>query len=198
MPVDPEYLRQLYGSLSDEALREVNRAELVAAAQKYYDAEVVRRELDMTSGSYRPSGPRNKQIEADGDPGRPEEPAFLAVLTAETRDAYIEGAFEVLQVAGIPCSMEFREIQRESPVIQSKTMWALLVPERLYLQATNILELEIYNHDFEAIWSAHLERLSDRELLALKPEQVWCGLFDRVERVTRAYIDELARRRIKM
>jgi len=31
----------------------------------------------------------------------------------------------------------------------------------------------------------------------MQPEIAFCGLFDRVERVTRAYEEELARRRLK-
>ena len=38
--------------------------------------------------------------------------------------------------------------------------------------------------------------LSDEEVLEMKPEVAFCGLFDRVERVNRAYDEELARRRL--
>ena len=34
MPVDPEYLREYFASLSDEALVEINREELVKTAQE--------------------------------------------------------------------------------------------------------------------------------------------------------------------
>jgi hypothetical protein len=40
MAVDPEYLRRYYGSLSDEALMEIDRADLVEIAQNCYDHEV--------------------------------------------------------------------------------------------------------------------------------------------------------------
>ena len=45
MPVDLEYLRQHYASLSDDALLEINRADLVEAAQKCYDHELAARRL---------------------------------------------------------------------------------------------------------------------------------------------------------
>src|ERR1700719_866517 len=57
MPVDLEYLRRHYASLSDEALQELDRAELVETARKCYDEELVRRKplggtkaLDQTEG----------------------------------------------------------------------------------------------------------------------------------------------------
>ena len=43
MPLDPEYLRHHYASLSDEALLELDRSELVETAQKCYDEELIRR-----------------------------------------------------------------------------------------------------------------------------------------------------------
>jgi hypothetical protein len=45
MPADPKFLRQHYASLSDEALRAINRADLVDAAQSCYDDEVKQRDL---------------------------------------------------------------------------------------------------------------------------------------------------------
>ena len=43
MPVDPEYLRQHYASLSEEGLLAIDRADLVELAQKCYDDELGRR-----------------------------------------------------------------------------------------------------------------------------------------------------------
>lgn len=183
MQADPEYLFEHYRSLSDDALRAINRAELIEAAQKYYDAEVKRREFGRGPSA------RKTDIEADDKPTSP-------VLTASSRSPHVDSAFEVLQAAGIPCAVELRDTPREDPGTRPKTIWALLVPDQLYLQATNILERDISNKDTEASWIAHLERLSDLELLALNPEEVWCGLFDLVERVTRAYANEIARRRL--
>ncbi len=36
--------------------------------------------------------------------------------------------------------------------------------------------------------------LSDQELAKAKPQEVFCGLVDRIERVKRAYTEELSRR----
>ena len=55
---------------------------------------------------------------------------------------------------------------------------------------------DILNEEFEAEWKTLLETLSDEDLRGMKPEIAFCGLFDRVERVTRAYEEEMARRRL--
>ena len=75
--------------------------------------------------------------------------------------------------------------------------WRVLVPGKLNLTATSVLEEEIFNPEIEAQWRAHLQELSDDELRAVTPRQAYGGLFDRLERVTRAYEDEMARRGLK-
>ena len=45
MPADPQYLRDHYASLSDEALLAIERDDLVDLAQRCYDDEVGRRKL---------------------------------------------------------------------------------------------------------------------------------------------------------
>ena len=42
-----------------------------------------------------------------------------------------------------------------------------------------------------------MAELSDEELRALNPEDICAGLLDRVERLTRVYTEEIARRRSK-
>jgi hypothetical protein len=59
------------------------------------------------------------------------------------------------------------------------------------------LDSDIFNAEFEAGWRTHLEVLSDQEVRAMNPQVVFCGLFDRMERVTRAYSEELSRRGLK-
>src|SRR5690242_13567789 len=87
MPVDLEYLRQHYASLSDDALLSIDRADLVAAAQNCYDEEIARRNL----GPQRPVArveprraspaiqePVEEEAEADHEsPGDGEKPDWL-------------------------------------------------------------------------------------------------------------------------
>ncbi len=68
------------------------------------------------------------------------------------------------------------------------------MPGSLNLRATSVLECEIFNEEFEAQWRAHLEGLSDGELEAITPEIAFGGLIDKIERATKAYEEELARR----
>jgi hypothetical protein len=58
----------------------------------------------------------------------------------------------------------------------------------------SILDRDFFNQEFEEERKTHLEMLSDDELREMKPDVAFCGLFDRVERVTRAYDEEIARR----
>jgi hypothetical protein len=59
------------------------------------------------------------------------------------------------------------------------------------------LERDIFNAEFEAEWKTHLEALSDEEHDAMTPQSAFCGLFDRVDRVTKAYDREIARRGLR-
>ena len=58
-------------------------------------------------------------------------------------------------------------------------------------------EKKIFNPEIEAQWRTHLEALSDEEFRAITPRLAYGGLFDRLERVVRAYEDEMARRGLK-
>jgi len=60
-----------------------------------------------------------------------------------------------------------------------------------------VVERAMFNPEFEAAWVAHLEALTDEELRTIDPRVALCGLFDRVARVTRAYDEELAHRKLK-
>jgi hypothetical protein len=99
-----------------------------------------------------------------------------------------------LEAAGIPCYVEFSEEPPEDDGEPPTHRWRVLVPGKLNMRATNILDRDIFNDEFEAGWRAHLEMLSEQELREADPMEVFCGLFDRVERVGRVYRDEQTRR----
>ncbi len=214
MQLDPEYLRQHYDSLSDEALLAVDRNELVEIAQKILDEEVARRALVPLRGTRRtqiiPTPPdlHDEEAELDGEPpDAGDEPAWLedaaevysrTVNPGTTPAPDAVNARDVLQAAGIPCYLELCESTQEKNVSLEQThYWRLLVPGELNLRATSVLERDIFNAEFEAQWKTHLEALTDEELRAMNPQVAFCGLFDRIERVSRAYDEEIARRRLK-
>jgi len=217
MPVDPEYLREHYASLSDEALLAIDREELVKAAQACYDDELDRRELASGQGVPRldaqyavPRARRHADEKAEVDheePGASDRPDWLEeaaevysrVDMSETGPASdVVDARDALEAAGISCYLDLFEIPEEKSEIQKPAhRWRLMVPGNLALHASSVLERDIFNADFEAEWKTHLETLSDEELRAMTPRSAFCGLFDRVERVTKAYDEEIARRRLR-
>jgi hypothetical protein len=190
MKIDPEYLRQHYASLSDDALLEIDGSELVETARTILEAEVSRRNLGK------------------GDPtvagGKPEwlEEAAEVVAYAMRPDGQppqaATHACEVLEAAGIPHYLETSEVpQEENASGTPETLLRLLVPGTLGLRATSVLERDIFNDEFEGTWRGHLETLSNAEVLEMTPEFVFCGLYDRIERVNKVYDEEIARRRLE-
>jgi hypothetical protein len=209
MQVDPEYLRQHYASLSDEALLEIDRAELVEIAQTCLDDEISQRGLDSVGEATHVNEPLvgDEELEYDHEPrGEGDTPGWLEegaeVYSAVGRrgaadapDAVVD-ARDVLEAAGIPCHLDLCEDQPEtnrSPE-EPTHRWRLMVPGQLIFRAASVLDRDIFNADFEAGWRTHLEALSDQEVRAMNPQVVFCGLFDRMERVTRAYREEISRR----
>jgi len=211
MPADPEYLKRYYSSLSDEALLAVERDDLVEMAQKYYDAELKSREL-VPSGNVRrteraqasrssedPDGGEEATEgdlpDAEGAPDWLDEAAevySVVVSPGNSAEDAASGARDVLEAAGIPCHLELSETPEEK--IPPTQRWRLVVPGNFNMQATSTLERDLFNQEFEAGWKGYLEVLSDDELLEGSPETILCGLFDRIERVTKAYEEEVARR----
>ena len=202
MPVDLEYLRRHYASLSDEALNELDRTELVETAQKCYDEELARRKplagtkaLDQTEDieSHLPDFDNKPEWRDDASEVFSQYEA-AGVTTAPE----IANARDALEAAGIPCYLDLSDPPDEKPLRQKPPrLWRLMVPGNLNQRATSILERDIFNPEFEAEWKTHLEMLSDEELRAMDPKIAFCGLFDRVERVTRAFDEEIARRQSK-
>ena len=218
MEPDPEYLRQHYNMLSDEALLSIDRSDLVEIAQKCYDAELARRELTPLH-ALRPTeesrpvigqlpGSAFEEAEAEIEPGATgERPDWLDEaaevysrgVLARTMPPDMADARDALEAAGITYYLELSEIPEEESVGPPMThRWRLLVPGHLNLPATSVLERDIFNQEFEAGWRQYLETLSDDEVSLVTPESALCGLFDRVERVTKAYNEEIARRGLRL
>ena len=163
MPTDPEYLFRHHASLSDEALLEIDRAELVETAQKCYDDELERRKLP----SQRISLPGSAEVEDKPEwLGEANEVFSQLNYAGAVAAPEIANARAALEAAGIPCFVDISDQEEEPPPQKSMKVWRLMVPGNLNQRAASILERDIFN----------------------------CGLFDRVERVTRAFDEEIARR----
>ena len=174
--------------LSDEALLDLDRSELIEDAQSFYDHEIRQRGLTQEGSA-----------DTMGDPGPKPEWLDEAVCAAEfggmnsTSDA--EYARDVLENAGIPCYLQMQEPDPSGERRrQSQSEFRLLVPGKFNLEAMSVLDKEIFNAQIEAEYRTHFEQLSDDELRAVNPDLLLAGLSDRIERLTTAYNDELARR----
>jgi hypothetical protein len=186
MDLDPEYLRKHYALLSDEALLAVDRADLVEMAQRILDEEVGRRDLS-TRRTYIAPPDEDAEVVVE-PPGAGDKPAWLEEAAEVYSLADLPGtapdaahAHDALEAAGIPCYLDRVEISKEKSAGPEPThRWRLMVPGKLNLRATGVLERDIFNPDFEPIWKAHLETLSDQELRAMNPQAAFCGLFDRI------------------
>jgi hypothetical protein len=122
--------------------------------------------------------------------------AFSVFALPRNSESRVADACEVLDRAGIPCYSEKIELSLDEREPYPGThRWRIMVPGNLNWRAMSTLERDISNPDFEAAWKAFLEAQPERDLPAMHPKLVFCGLFDRIDRVTRVYQEELARRR---
>jgi hypothetical protein len=201
MQIDLEHLRQEYASFSDEALLGIDRADLVPDAQRIYDEELASRKRAEAASSPDAAEEHTESSLHQDDPDWLTDAAavFSAVVYPGRAPApEAVDARDALVAAGIPCHLELTEIPEEHSSLPPPTsQWRVLVPGQLNLYATNVLDRDIYNDQFEAEWKALLETFSDKELRAMNPQVVFCGLFDRLERAKKAYAEELARRKLR-
>jgi hypothetical protein len=203
MQPDLEYLRRHYASLSDEALLEIDRAELVEAARSLYDQELVERKLVTKRSTVRapvddpeayvpPEGEELPEWAEDAQEVFSQVTDVTAATASEAADARI-----ALSAAGIPCYIESEEIEPDPVPPKATLLWRVMVPGDRNLEATSIIQRDLHNQTFAENWQHHLEELSDDELREMNPQVTFCGLFDRIERVQRAYDEELKRRRLR-
>jgi hypothetical protein len=218
--IDLEDLRRHYAELSDEELEEIEAADLTEAARAVYQAEFARRKLpsheepdhpleghDGNSSIDRPSPIEDAPGEFEIDVGPPpkwlEDAACACSFATRPGNTDLPEALKarlVLRRAGIPCRLTVQREQDDAdpPAADpaSQSLLCVMVPGALALHATSILDREIFNDEKEAEWRNHFEGLSDAELSALDPEIFCSGYLDLVERLRRAYDDEIARRQL--
>jgi hypothetical protein len=212
LQADPDYLRRHYASLSDEALRAIDRTDLVALAQRCYDEELARRGQTPQKVAERPA-PQHTVVRRLDQLDDGEEPEGDTEISGVDRPEWLDeaacacafpirpgsdsgdagAARQMLEAAGIPCHLVVHEI---APIAAQRE-YRLMVPGKFSMVAESILDQEIFNADMEAEWKTHFEELSDDELSAVDPEVLFGGLLDRIERVRKAYDEELTRRNLE-
>ena len=204
MRIDPEDFRRHYAMLSDEALFALNRHELIEMAQACYDEEVARRKTaqEHEAESHNIDFPVDEEDEFDLDTPAPDwldDAACACTFTVNpgaTNPPDLAKVQQVLRTAGIPCHITMNEIE-EAPKAASQVRheYCLMVPGALNLNATSVLDRDLFNVEQEADWRSHLEGLSDEELRSVSPEIICAGLLDRAARLKKVYQEEAARRR---
>jgi hypothetical protein len=200
MNVGPEEFSRYYRSLSDDALLEVDRDELVETARRCYDEEVSRRGLSLDAElieepDFEDAAPALQDDEVE--PNWLEDAACVcsfADYPGNITAPEMENARHVLEEDGIPCHISLRENEETS---SARHTYDVMVPAKFQLRALSVLDREIFNVQAEADWKVHFEALSDEDLKAMDPKAMVAGWLDRVERLRRTYHAELDRRNIK-
>jgi len=193
-------LRRHYASLSDEELEELDPDELTDIARQCYEEEIARRrpaeeEAAEEGAVTQLENETEEGIEVDED--WLEQAACPCSFTAVPGSNHGEDAArarDALHAAGIPCQLEIVSGDPTGEQGSRYDEYRVLVPEPLNLKAISVLDRDIFNPQLEADWRAHFAALSNDELAQLTPDLICAGLVDRVERLKRAFNDEIARR----
>ena len=196
---DPDELRRYYASLSDDALLEIERNDLTEVAQACYDAELAERGLeadDEDEIEVRHNDPFSED-EEDMEAGPDWMEDSVCACSFEStpgNDAApdLDEARSVLEAAGVPCHTVTAELDPKKET--HRYAYSLMVPAAMNLRALSVLDRDFFNPRLESEWQTHFSDLSDQELKALSLQDLTAGMLDRVERLSRAYKEELARR----
>jgi hypothetical protein len=200
MEITPEELKRYYASLSDELLEDVDPADLTEFARQCYQGEVERRGLTPLAAP-----PSSSRLAAPWgeEPAFEVEPDWLAQASCACSYSAVPGshaapdaarAQDVLLAAGVPCHLSVIAAGHGDEEAPQFDEYRVMVPASLNFKALSVLDREIFNPQLEDDYRAHFAALSDQELRALSPAVICSGLLDRMQRLTRAYEDEAARR----
>jgi hypothetical protein len=201
MRIDPRQLSEHYAAMSDEQLLDIQPDDLSEIARPIYEAEVANRRLHETDELELSEEITGADYQPETRPGHApdwlEYAACACVFGARSADADepAANAREALQSAGIPCHIT---VLREDPVRPGAPPhyeFRAMVPTPLLWHATSVLDRDLFNHEQEDEFRAHLEGLTDEEFQAVDPNLICAGLLDRAARLKKAYAAELAQRR---
>ncbi|MEO5922971.1 MAG: hypothetical protein ABIR70_04005 [Bryobacteraceae bacterium] len=184
MELDLEQLRRQYAELTDEALLEIDASDLVDAAQQCYQAEL--RQRGIRTGQVASSV--DGDVVVIPDQGEPEW-LDTGIVVMSLEDSSIVDARSILNRAAIPCFV----VERAAEGTRNSS-YDLLVPPGQHLLAVSILDRDYFNPRSEEDWKAEFAGLTDDELMDIDADILAVGLRDRVDRLVRAYEDELLKR----
>ncbi len=192
--IHPEQIRRHYASLSDDALLELDPDDLTEIGRQYYEVEMASRRLRGASlADPAATRPVFSEDDLDSDWAKDEVCAFAQPVRPGTDSAGDAATvMEALEKSHIPCRIAQEHV--ESRPSSGYDEYRVMVPARYALEASSILDRDIFNANLEAEWRAHFAELTNAELIAVDTEVLFAGLVDRIERVKRAYADEVQRR----
>jgi hypothetical protein len=144
LQVDLDDFRRRYAELSDEALLELDRDELVDLARDCYDAELARRGLHRSSSS-----PPATEVQDHGD-------LVEAAIFSSSSEADLARA--LLESAAIPC---YLENEFAGKTLRVSDGFRLFVPATLLENAREILNSPV--SDEELIAQAEAEPAPESE-----------------------------------
>lgn len=181
--------------LNDDALLEMNRNELVQAAREVYDAELHTRNLRPARNVEPLTGDDElPDLEAQG-----EAPDWIDDAMAVMSIAQTPGSNPAEQMADARLALDRTRIPnyltiREAADKSEQTLYELMVPTGQHLNALSVLDQKIFNLRMEEDWKAHFATMADDQLMELDADVLVAGLRDRIDRLVRAYEDELLKR----
>ena len=140
MQIDPEDFKRHYALLSDDALLEIDRDELVHAARSCYDAELAERNLARPDAEEIAPSPN----QSDDAPGQTEDGSQLVATFVSLDEANF--ARGLLQSADITCSLQ----NEHGAQWAGSGAFRLMVPVSAYERACEILESEISEEELIA------------------------------------------------
>ncbi len=202
MQVSAEDLERHYAAMTDDELLDIDPADLTAIARKCYEREFEKRGL---AGQNEPALSERANRDATATHGalaiEPDwlsnaECVYQCNTTGTNYAENLAGAQDALLAAGIPCHPSVTPSEPEEPQPRSFEVCRIMVPHALMLKALSIIEKQIFNAGLEETWRNHFATLSDEELKALDPEDLCAAQRDFIERLTRAYNKERARREL--
>ena len=202
MKIDAEYLRRHFAELSDEGLREIDRGELVEAARGWYDEEVARRRAWSKTQleAQPPEDPEVEEERSDEQDGG-DKPEWLdramCVRSFVGKNQGLGSAPDVVQVldaAGVPNHVAIRKMPEGEDELE-RDLYSVMVPIGRCLEATSVLDRDLFNAGLEEDWRAQFEALTNPEFYALDPDLLCAGFLDAARRLKKAYEDEMAHRR---
>lgn len=146
MQIDPEESRRYFDSLSDEALLEIDRDELVEVAQQCYDVELANRGITF-------------EYEAEAEPAEPAAQGDWVLAATYLNGEEANLAHSMLESAGIPVRLAANNTSSWTGTGELQ----LLVPAAMLEEAEVILASEISDEELAAQAEAEAPPDSDEE-----------------------------------